>query len=160
MLNSQYRYTRSYNPVERPRHQEATEPKHQQADSNAPKPRQAVFRILPRNPDVHTPQASDDIHRQYDRSQHCQFPKNVCSLLLPLVHANINLSEVVAVRAGENPIAISVMSTSLDNGGRTSHSDSSSPSWSRYGLEYLPSITQFRSSVQRPSAHCISSQSP
>lgn len=117
-----------YNPIERSRHKEACESKPQQPSRNAPKPHQRPLLILSGHPHIHAPQPSDDIHRQYDRSQHGQLSENVCCLLLPLVHAYVYLREVIAMGARENPIIINIAPVRYKKGESTSHNDSNFPS--------------------------------
>lgn len=68
-----------------------------QASRDAEEPGQVAFVFLAGNPDVHTPHTCDDVHGQDDCSKNCQFAENVGVLLGALVHANVDLGDVVAV---------------------------------------------------------------
>ena len=59
--------------------------------------------FLARHPHVHAPQAGDDVHGQDDRAEDGELAEDVGGLLLSLVHADVDLCEVVAVGASEDP---------------------------------------------------------
>ena len=61
---------------------------------------------LPRNVDVHTPHACNDIHGQNDRADNSQFAQNIGVLLRALVHADVDLSHVVAVGSAQETVCI------------------------------------------------------
>lgn len=69
----------------------------QQAGGYPHKPRQITLVLLPGNPDVHAPQAGDDVHGEHNGTQDGELSKDIGSLLLSLVHADVNLGEIVAV---------------------------------------------------------------
>lgn len=77
-----------------------------------------VIDILPRHLHVHTPHTTDDVHWQDDGTEHCQFTENVGCLFLALVHQDIDLRQVIGMRAGQNPVlkkGVSKKSTSEDS---------------------------------------------
>jgi hypothetical protein len=47
---------------------------------------------------IHAPNTSNDVHRQHNRSENGELAQNVRGLLLPFIHANVDLSEVIAMR--------------------------------------------------------------
>lgn len=49
---------------------------------------------------IHSPHAGNDVHWQHDRSEHRESAKNIVGLLRALVHADVDLSEIVGVGAG------------------------------------------------------------
>lgn len=63
-----------------------------------PKPPQ-IINILPRHLNVHTPHATEDVHGQYDGTKHSKLAKNVGSLFLALVHQDVDLRQIVGMRA-------------------------------------------------------------
>lgn len=63
---------------------------------------------------VHTPHTRDDIHRENDCAQNGELTQYIGCLLLPLVHANADLCQVVGVGPREKP---TVVSTWEDTGG-------------------------------------------
>jgi hypothetical protein len=97
-----------HNPIKRLGNVEAGEAKNYQSSSDAAEPRQVAFSVLSRNPNVHTPQASYDIHGKDDRTKDGQLAEHIRGLLLSLVHSNVDLCEVVAVGARKDPVAVSV----------------------------------------------------
>lgn len=78
---------------------EATEAKRQQPRSKTPEPDQIPLVFLARDPNIHAPKTSDDVHGQHDGAEDRELAEHVGGLLLSLVHADINLCEVVAVGA-------------------------------------------------------------
>ena len=86
---------------------------------------------MTRDPDVHSPEAGNDVHGQHDGTEDCELAEDVGSLLLSLVHADVDLCEVIAVGASEN--STSHISMSLKKGwmkGKlTSHNGTSFQSW-------------------------------
>lgn len=78
----------------------AAQAKHEQSGCDPKEPREVAFILLPRDPDVHSPETGNDIHRQDDGSEHGELAEDVCGLLLSLVHADVDLGEVVAMRSG------------------------------------------------------------
>lgn len=95
----------SNNLIKRLRDKITRQPKRQQPTSNAPKPRQAAFILLPRHPHVHSPQSGNDVHRQNNRSQNSQLAQHVGGLLLSLVHADVDLCEVVAMGSSKDSVS-------------------------------------------------------
>lgn len=91
------------NPIKQLRNKKATQPKNQQPSSQAPEPGQIALGILAGDPDIHAPQAGDDVHRQHNGAEDGELAEHVGGLLLALVHADVDLGEVVAVGAGEDP---------------------------------------------------------
>ena len=53
--------------------------------------------------DVHAPHAGDDVHGQHNGAEHSELAENVRRLLLPLVHANVDLGEIVRVGSRQEP---------------------------------------------------------
>lgn len=85
----------------------------QQAEPNEPagdaeEPIQ-VFNVLAGDDAVHTPYTSNDVHGKDDGTEDGQLAEDVRCLLLALVHANVDLSEVVAVGAGEEAVGVSLI---------------------------------------------------
>lgn len=62
-----------------------------------------IIDLLARDLDIHTPHARNDIHRQHNGTKNRQFSENVGGLFLPLVHADVDLREIVGMGAGEEP---------------------------------------------------------
>lgn len=60
-----------------------------------------VIHLLPWYSDVHAPHPADDIHGQYDGTQHGEFSEHIGCLFLSLVHAYVDLREIVRVGAGK-----------------------------------------------------------
>ena len=81
----------SNNPIKHLRNIKAADAKNQQAGSDAPEPGQVPLVVLAGHPDVHAPQARDDIHGQHDGAQDRQLAQHVGRLLLPLVHPDVDL---------------------------------------------------------------------
>jgi hypothetical protein len=48
---------------------------------------------------VHAPDTGDDVHGQDNRTKDSQFAQYIRSLFLALVHADVDLSEVIAMSA-------------------------------------------------------------
>lgn len=86
-----------HNPINLLRNKEAAESKRQQSSSQAPKPGQITVILLTRDPNIHSPETRDNVHRQNDGTEDSQFAEDVSGLFLSLVHADVDLSEVVAV---------------------------------------------------------------
>lgn len=57
---------------------------------------------------IHPPHARDDVHWQDDRAENCEPAEDVVGLLCPLVHADVDLGEVVRVGAGQDAAIMSV----------------------------------------------------
>jgi hypothetical protein len=96
----------SNNPINPLRNKVARETETKQTSRNAPEPDQIALVLLTRHPDVHAPHASDDVHGQDDGSEDGEFAENVGGLLGALVHADVDLGEVVAVGAGEEAVIL------------------------------------------------------
>jgi hypothetical protein len=96
----------SNNPINPLRNKVARESEAQQTSRNAPEPHQVALVLLARHPDVHAPHAGDDVHGQDDGAEHGEFAEDVGRLLGALVHANVDLCEVVAVGAGEEAVML------------------------------------------------------
>lgn len=97
-----------HNPIKCLRDEEAPKAKEQECSSDTQEPGQVTFSVLSRDPNVHTPEASYNVHRKDDRTKHRQLAEHVSGLLLSLIHANVDLCKVVAVGARENPAAVSL----------------------------------------------------
>jgi hypothetical protein len=91
----------SHDPVRLLRDEITSRAKGDQPSRNAPKPCQVTIILLTRYPNVHAPHAGDDIHGQDDSAYDSQLAENVRVLLRPLVHADVDLSDVVAVGSAE-----------------------------------------------------------
>lgn len=94
----------SYDAVDPLRNEEARQAKEDQAPGDAPEPGQAALVLLAGHPHVHTPQARDDIHGQHNGAEHGELAQDVVGLLGALVHANVDLREIVLVRSRQNPV--------------------------------------------------------
>lgn len=81
--------------------EEAGDSESEQAGGDAPEPHEVTLVLLSGNPDVHSPHTRDDVHGQDDGSEDCELAEDVGGLLGALVHADVDLGEVVAVGAGE-----------------------------------------------------------
>ena len=81
--------------------EEAGDSESEQAGGDTPEPHEVSLVLLPGHPDVHSPHTRDDVHGQDDGSEDCELAEDVGGLLGALVHANVDLGEVVAVGAGE-----------------------------------------------------------
>lgn len=86
-------------PVNPLRNHVTRQPENDQSRRNAEEPRQVSLVLLPRYPNVHTPHASHNIHGQDDRTEDREFAEDIRCLFRALVHADVNLSEVVGVGA-------------------------------------------------------------
>lgn len=93
--------------------EEACKSKQEQARRDAPEPGEVPLVLLARNPYVHAPQTGDDVHWQHDGTEHGELAKDVVGLLGALVHANVDLGEVVLVGPGENPACTLANGTTL-----------------------------------------------
>jgi hypothetical protein len=91
----------SHNPVRLLRDEITSRAKGYKSCRDAPKPGQVALVLLTRYPNVHAPHAGDDIHGQDDSAYDSQLAENVRVLLRPLVHADVDLSDVVAVGSAE-----------------------------------------------------------
>jgi len=87
----------SHYPIDLLRNKVTRDAKRRQAGSDAPEPKQVALVRLPGNPDVHAPHTGDDVHGQDDGTQDRQLAEDVGGLLRALVHADVDLGEVVAV---------------------------------------------------------------
>lgn len=92
-----------YNPINPLGDKKAGNAKHQQPRRNAPEPSQAIL-SLPRHKHVHAPHTRNDIHGQDNGSQDGELAEYIGGLFLTLVHFDVDLSEVVGVRAGEEAV--------------------------------------------------------
>nr|POE75198.1 hypothetical protein CFP56_79597 [Quercus suber] len=90
---------RSNDPVHLLRDEIATQSKRHQSCRDAPEPGQIVLGVLARHPDVHTPHARDDVHREDNGTQHGEFAQDVGRLFGTFVHADVDLGEVITVSA-------------------------------------------------------------
>lgn len=82
---------RSYNFVHPLGDQIARHAEEDQTDSDPREPLQVAFVFLTGHPDVHSPETCYDVHREHDSAQNGQLAENVGSLLLSLVHADVDL---------------------------------------------------------------------
>ena len=71
---------------------------------DAEEPDEVAFVFLSGDPDVHAPQTGDDVHREDDGAENSELAEDVGGLFLALVHADVDLCEVVAVRTSEDPV--------------------------------------------------------
>jgi hypothetical protein len=55
-----------------------------------PKPSKALY-ILTGYLNIHSPHTADDVHREYDGTKHSKFSQDIGSLLLTLIHQDIDL---------------------------------------------------------------------
>lgn len=76
----------------------AKQTKGDKTSSNAKEPVE-VFHILAGNNTVHTPDTSHHVHREDDGTENSQLAEDVRRLFLALVHADIDLRKIVAVRS-------------------------------------------------------------
>ena len=95
----------SHDPINPLRNKVARNAKREQASGNAPEPSQVALVLLTRHPDVHAPHTGDDVHGQDDGAEDGEFAEDVGGLLGALVHADVDLGEVVAVGAGEEAVS-------------------------------------------------------
>ena len=98
----------SNNTINPLRNKVARESKCEKASGNAPEPRQIALVLLARHPDVHAPHTRDNVHGQDDGAEDGEFAEDVGGLLGALVHADVDLGEVVAVGAGEEAVRVKV----------------------------------------------------
>ena len=97
----------------------ADQSKRQQPAGQRPEPRQAVH-ILSRDQDVHAPHARDDVHGQHNGPDDSELTQDVIGLFRALVHANVDLREVVAVSSREQAARGGISKAQeLKEGGRT-----------------------------------------
>lgn len=85
---------------------EAGDAETKQAGGDAPEPSEVSLVLLSGHPNVHAPHAGNNVHGQHDGSEDGELAENVGSLLGALVHADVDLGEVVAVGAGEEAAKI------------------------------------------------------
>lgn len=112
----------------------ARDAEREQAGGNAPEPGQVAFVLLARHPDVHAPHTGDDVHGQDDGTEDGELAEDIGGLFGALVHADVDLGEVVAVGAGEEAVSVVLVFCVLFFvAGRwsvlTSRSDSGCLSW-------------------------------
>jgi hypothetical protein len=93
-----------HNPIRNLGDKEARYAKDQKPSSQTPEPGEIAFIFLTWYPNVHTPQPSDNIHGKNNGTEYSKFTEYIGGLLLSLVHANINLSEVVTMRTCQDPV--------------------------------------------------------
>ena len=90
------------NPIHPLCDEEAGDAKDEQTSRDAPEPDQIVF-ALTGHEDVHAPHAGDNIHWQNNCTQDRELAQNIGCLLLALVHADVDLGEVVGMSTREKP---------------------------------------------------------
>lgn len=73
------------------------------SELTAPEPIE-VINVLSRYEDVHTPHSRDNVHWKNNSTQDSQFAQHICCLLLTLVHADVDLREVIRMGTGEQTI--------------------------------------------------------
>lgn len=88
---------KSHNLVHSLRDHVAGETEHYEPGSDAPEPGEVVLVRLSRDPNVHPPQARDDVHGQDNGTQDRKLAEDVGRLLCTLVHADVDLGEIVLV---------------------------------------------------------------
>ena len=86
-----FHYTILYNPIQQLGDVEAAHSKNEQSGRDAPEPREIPLVLLPRHPDVHSPQPGDDVHGQDDRAEDGELSEDIGRLLLSFVHADVDL---------------------------------------------------------------------
>ena len=94
----------SHNPISPPRSVKARKPESQQPSGDTPKPRQIIVNDLTRDVDIHTPHAGDNVHRQDNGAHNGEFAEDVGILFRALVHADVDLGDVVAVGSAEETV--------------------------------------------------------
>lgn len=77
--------------------EETCDAEHDQEGRDGPKPIK-ILHLLAGHLDVHAPHSRNDVHWQDDRAQHCQLAEHIVGLLRTLVHPDVDLRKVVAVR--------------------------------------------------------------
>lgn len=156
-------YTQLNNTINLLRNEKAAKPKRQQPSRQAPEPRQIALVLLARHPDVHAPEAGDDVHGEDDGTEDGEFAEDVGGLLLALVHADVDLGEVVAVGAGEESRWVCVSGCKRwrgggeereGKGGLTFRNGRGFRSLLRCGLGYRLDTNRFHFEGQLPSARC------
>lgn len=95
---------RSYYPVHLPRNKITNQPKRHETGGDAEEPGEVALDVLPGHPDVHAPHAGDDVHRQHDGAENGELAEDVGVHFGALVHANVDLGDVVAVGAAEEAV--------------------------------------------------------
>lgn len=96
--------TSSNNPVNPLRNHVADDAKPEQAPCYAPEPGQVALVLLSGHPNVHAPQASDDVHRQHNRAEDSELTKHIGRLFLSRRHSDVDLGKVVGMRPSKNPV--------------------------------------------------------
>ena len=81
----------------------ASKSKAEKSNSNANKPSEVALVFLAGDPDVHAPEARNDVHRQDNGTKDRKFVEAVSRLLRALRHLQVDLREIVSVRSGEDP---------------------------------------------------------
>jgi hypothetical protein len=101
-----YFFTHLHNPVNPLSDEEACDAETEKTSGDAPEPHEIPLILLSRHPDVHSPHTRDDVHGQDDGSEDGELAEDVGGLLGALVHADIDLGEVVAMGAGEEAVGM------------------------------------------------------
>lgn len=94
----------SHNTVHPLRNEVARDAEREETSGDAPEPDQVALVLLAGHPDVHAPHAGDYVHGQHNGTEDCEFAEDVGGLLGALVHADVDLGEVVAVGAREEAV--------------------------------------------------------
>ncbi len=96
-------YSNSYsnNPVSLLGNEVTTNTKRKQASSDTPEPRQVALVVLPGHPHVHAPHSRDNVHGQDDCTDNGELAKDVGILFGALIHADVDLGDVVAMCSAE-----------------------------------------------------------
>lgn len=94
------------NAVDPLRDEETRQAEENQPRGDAPEPGQAALVLLAGNPHVHAPKARDDIHGQHNGAEHGELAQDVVGLLGALVHADVDLREVILVRPRQDPMDV------------------------------------------------------
>ena len=95
-----------HNAVDPFRDEVAGDAEREQAGGNAPEPGKIALVLLAWHPNVHAPHTGHDVHRQDDGTKDRKLTEDISGLLSALVHANVDLGEVVAVGAREEAVSV------------------------------------------------------
>ena len=81
----------------------ARKPETKESDGDANEPGKVAFVLLTWNPDIHAPEAGDDVHGEDNGTEDGELVEAIGRLFGTLRHLAVDLSEVVAMGSGEDP---------------------------------------------------------
>jgi hypothetical protein len=88
------------NPIHPLRDHIAQQPKTDQTTRDPKEPIQIVH-ILAGDNAIHAPDTCDDVHRQDNSAEHGKLAEDVGSLLLALIHADVDLGQIIGMSSAQ-----------------------------------------------------------